>query len=456
MELPDKENLRCSTPAETLNYWEPASNGPVWLFEDQTHKRPTLISFGIRLRVSVFVGHIDIADTDGLLREGVAEAVKKHEPNDPWSLFDFILEEKSVSKATKETPALFYFSFESTHSDENVDYPPGVSKGTLLAELVIPQKTFETNSQEELVHLKHRYFLYKQAGRSHFPRKTFTEHRNLPSGTPPDSYVNAFQKISSHIYQGDAYQVVLSASSRQSKRPKSWQLYQLMTAGKAVPYGFVWPLSGERTLVGASPECFAFSDGRNLQLRPLAGTLKRSRNDERDRIALETFMSNAKERGEHMMLLDLCRDDIASSCSPGSVRVESEFEIEQYSHVFHFASQVTGCLPSGFKPFETMRKVFPAGTMTGTPRLRAMEIIASVEPEARGFYAGIVGYARNDGRFDSGICIRTVELSPSGALTRAGGGVVWGSSLAKEWDEINTKMAGSVEALGELNENYSY
>lgn len=456
MELTNEENLRRSTPAEMLDYWEPASKGPVWLFEDQTHKRPTLISFGIRLRVSVFVGHIDIADQDGLLREGVAEAVEKLGLYDPWSLFSLILEEESVSEATKVTPALFYFSFESTHSDENIDYPPGVSERTLLAELVIPQITFEANSQEELVLLKHRHFLYKQAGRPYFPRRTFMEHGKLLSSTPPDSYTNAFHKISSRIFRGDAYQVVLSASFRQSKRPKSWELYQLMTAGKAVPYGFVWPLSDERTLVGASPECFAFSDGKNLQLRPLAGTLKRSRNDERDRIALETFVSNAKERGEHMMLLDLCRDDIASSCAPGSVKVEREFEIEQYSHVFHFASQVTGCLPSGSKPFEIMRKVFPAGTMTGTPRLRAMELIASVEPEARGFYAGIVGYARNDGRFDSGICIRTVELSPSGSLTRAGGGVVLGSSLAKEWDEINTKMAGSVEALGKLNEDYSY
>lgn len=440
---------RC--PIEFAQALKDAGQDNVWIFQDQTLSRPSLVAFGTRMRVSVYVGSAVIEDCGALLSAANVDRIMAGARNDPWREFDYILQIPEVAAIAEKTPALFHVAFEATHFDESVGYPPGVSEDTLLAEFVLPANTvlFPTDSldsaalDDEGKDLGTGRFVRKET----FKRGSEREAVNVIAETPTSSYRDAFETVVKHIARGDAYQVVIGQAVHHKQIPDPLDLYRQLVKKTHVPYGFKWPLSDGRTLVGASPESFARSDGTELHLRPLAGTVSRTGDERVDASALRRFTSDAKELGEHLMLLDLCRDDIAVTCIPGTLEVRNEFEVESYQHVFHFASHISGQLDRRRGPFSTMRRLFPAGTMTGAPRLRAMEIIAAVEPEPRGPYAGIVGYVYADGRFDSGICIRMVEISPTGCTTRAAGGVLWDSSIHGEWEELKAKLAGCDEAV---------
>jgi anthranilate synthase component 1 len=409
---------------------EGEQSSDVWVLHDQTSSAPTLIARGVRLRVSVFVDRFEVFDPDHLLTRGWWSLGRRFKTQ-PWVLFDAALGLPGIREVAEQTPVLFHLAFEATHADDSIPYPPGVTKDTLLAELVLPEAVDEVSVRPQA------------------PPRASTDPGAVPAtgGDPSAAYRAGFEAVTEHIARGDAYQVVLSHSVRDEGSMCPRALFKELTSRSQVPYAFMWPLSDGRTLVGASPECFAKSDGVELHLHPLAGTVRRSGVEEVDSAMLALFEKDAKELGEHLMLLDLCRDDIANTCVGGSVEVRSEFEVEAYGNVFHLASHVAGRLDRSRGPFETLRRVFPAGTMTGTPRLRAMEIISALEPEARGAYAGAVGYAYSDGRFDSAICIRMVEVLPQGHRIRAAGGVLWDSSLAKEWEEVQTKLSGSRQAV---------
>ncbi|MBC7278420.1 chorismate-binding protein [Nocardioides sp.] len=407
-----------------------------WLLHDQTSSTPTLLARGVRLRVSVFVGGFEVFDPEHLLTRDWWSLGERFRTQ-PWMLFDAVLEVPGIREVATQTPVLFHLAFEATHADDSIPYPPGVTEDTLLAELVLPEAVHEVSMDGG------------SRERPQAPPRTPVGLVTLPEtgAEPADAYRAAFEAVTDHIAQGDAYQVVLSHSVRHQGSIGPRALFDELTSRSQVPYAFMWPLSDGRTLVGASPECFAKSDGVELHLHPLAGTVRRSGVEELDSATLALFKEDVKELGEHLMLLDLCRDDIANTCVDGSVEVRSEFEVEAYGNVFHLASHVAGRLDRSRGPFETLRRVFPAGTMTGAPRLRAMEIISALEPEARGAYAGVVGCAYSDGRFDSAICIRMVEVLPQGYRIRAAGGVLWDSSLVKEWEEVQTKLSGPRQAV---------
>lgn len=415
---------------------EGEKSSDVWLLHDQTSSAPTLLARGVRLRVSVFVDRFEVFDPEHLLTRGWWSLGRRFKTQ-PWVLFDAALGLPGIREVAERTPVLFHLAFEATHADDSIPYPPGVTKDTLLAELVLPEAVHEVSMSGG------------GPERPQGPPRASTDLGRVPESAagPSAAYRAAFEAVTEHIARGDAYQVVLSHSVRDQGSMCPRALFRELTSRSQVPYAFMWPLSDGRTLVGASPECFAKSDGEELHLHPLAGTVRRSGVEEVDAATLAVFEEDAKELGEHLMLLDLCRDDIANTCVGGSVEVRSEFEVEAYGNVFHLASHVAGRLDRSRGPFETLRRVFPAGTMTGTPRLRAMEIISALEPEARGAYAGVVGYAYSDGRFDSAICIRMVEVLPQGYRIRAAGGVLWDSSLVKEWEEVQTKLSGSQQAV---------
>jgi anthranilate synthase component I len=210
------------------------------------------------------------------------------------------------------------------------------------------------------------------------------------------------------------------------------------------PYLFLLEL-GDAQIVGSSPEALVQVQGSHVETWPIAGTRPRGATPEEDRENERTLVADAKERAEHVMLVDLARNDVGRVCEIGSVRVDELMHVERYSHVMHLVSSVTGTLREGLGPVDVLRAVFPAGTVSGAPKVRAMEIIDDLEPTRRGPYAGAVGYVDFAGNLDTCITIRTVVLKDGAAHVQAGAGIVADSSPRSEEQETRDK-AGAVLA----------
>jgi anthranilate synthase component 1 len=200
-------------------------------------------------------------------------------------------------------------------------------------------------------------------------------------------------------------------------------------------------------LVGSSPEPMVRQRGGEALIRPIAGTRRRGRDPEEDRLLEEELTRDEKERAEHVMLVDLARNDLGRVCLPGSVRVTKEMYVEKYSHVMHLVSEVSGKLRPGKGNLDLLRATFPAGTVSGAPKIRACEIIDELEPERRGPYAGAVGYLSYTGDMDTCITIRTVIISGRTAYVQAGAGVVADSVPAREYEETLNKARALLRAI---------
>ena len=200
-------------------------------------------------------------------------------------------------------------------------------------------------------------------------------------------------------------------------------------------------------IVGASPEMLVqVQDGR-VAVHPIAGTRRRGANEAEDMLLEEELRTSEKERAEHIMLLDLGRNDIGRVSKPGTVEVTQLMDIERYSHVMHLVSHVTGELQDGYTNFDALRACFPAGTVSGAPKIRAMEIIAELEPDKRGPYAGAVGYFDFAGNMDTAITIRTLVVKDGVAYAQAGGGIVYDSQPDAEFDETLFKASALLRAI---------
>lgn len=423
----------------------------VWLLEDCTASRASLLGVGCALRVVVTRDSTIVLGDDAALTDAAHRATGQWEGTDAWELLAGVHAAAREAQTDHERPAFFHAAFECTHAAEGIAYHPRTEGDAVLAELAIPDAVVEvdpggnatlTGTDSGAARVIEALSGAKESG----PVKA-RGARPVGASRPPPDYVRAMRECLAHIAVGEAYQVVLGYFFDEAGVADPFELYRALVESDPAPYGFYWPLWEGRTIVGASPECLAHSDGTHVSVRPLAGTARRTGDPATDAAGVEALASDVKELGEHLMLLDLCRDDLAKGCQPGSVRVVEEFAVEEYRNVFHLASQVTGSRPAGRSPWDSIRDVFPAGTMTGAPRLRAMEIINTLEAEPRGPYAGAVGYVRGDGSFDTGICIRMIEVSPGGSRLRAAGGVLAESSPAREWAEIEAKIAGCRAAL---------
>ena len=201
------------------------------------------------------------------------------------------------------------------------------------------------------------------------------------------------------------------------------------------------------TVVGASPEVMVRLEGNRIELRPIAGTRQRGKTEEEDLALEEELLSDPKERAEHIMLVDLGRNDVGRVSTPGSVAVSELMIIERYSHVMHIVSNVRGKLASGTDAYDVVRACFPAGTVSGAPKIRAMEIIDELEPTRRGPYAGAVGYFGFSGNMDTCITIRTLVIKDDVAYIQAGGGVVADSVPALEYQETVNKAMAMMRAV---------
>lgn len=250
-----------------------------------------------------------------------------------------------------------------------------------------------------------------------------------------------------HVLAGDCLQIVLSRRIDLPFDGDPFDLYSVLRSRNPGPYLYLIE-DGDRAIVGSSPEMLLRVVDDRVTTVPIAGTRPRGRNPEEDARLAEELRSDAKERSEHLMLVDLARNDLGRVCRSGSVRVERFMDVERFSHVQHLVSTVTGRLRPGADAFDALAAAFPAGTVSGAPKLRAMEIIESLEPTSRGVYAGAVGYFDLTGTMDLAIAIRTAVIEEGHASVQVGAGIVADSDPAREWDETESKARGVLSALG--------
>jgi anthranilate synthase component 1 len=265
-----------------------------------------------------------------------------------------------------------------------------------------------------------------------------------------EKFVADVERIKEYIRAGDCFQALLARRVRVPHDFDSASLYRALRVINPSPYMYHLALDGVE-LVGCSPELLVrVADGR-VTVRPIAGTRPRGRTPEEDARMHDDLLADDKERAEHVMLVDLGRNDVGRVARYGTVEVTSLMQVERYSHVLHIVSQVEGALAPGQSALDVFRAVFPAGTMTGAPKVRAMEIIDELEPERRGPYAGAVGYiAAGDQRMDLAITIRTCVIAGGEASVQAGAGIVYDSDPEREWEETENKARAMLVAIGRV------
>jgi anthranilate synthase component 1 len=267
-----------------------------------------------------------------------------------------------------------------------------------------------------------------------------------PPSLPGPAFRRAVETAKEHIAAGDIFQVVLARRWRLPRRVEPLALYRAVRIVNPSPY-MVLLETPDVALVGASPEMLVRKAGRHIETRPIAGTRPRGADAAGDRRLAEDLLADPKERAEHVMLVDLGRNDLGRVAAPASVRVASFFDVERYSHVMHLVSSVVGELAPERGGLDALLACFPAGTVSGAPKIRAMEIIDALEPEARGPYAGAVGYFSYSGDLDTCITIRTLVVREDETSVTAGAGIVADSDPAAEERETESKAAALLAAV---------
>lgn len=274
------------------------------------------------------------------------------------------------------------------------------------------------------------------------------ETSSVSSNFTCDEYKAMVEKVKKYIVAGEIIQVVPSQRMFQKTGAAPFDIYRALRTINPSPYMFYYDFK-DFQIIGASPEILVRVEDEIATTRPLAGTRPRGTTPDND-IALEKELkADEKERAEHIMLVDLGRNDIGRVCQPGSVVVSDLMEVERYSHVMHLVTNVQGKLKEDMTSFDALRACFPAGTVSGAPKIRAMQIIAEVEPEKRGPYAGAAGYFSFTGDMDMAISIRTMVVKDGYAYTQAGGGVVYDSDPQKEYEETLNKAGALLSAINQ-------
>jgi anthranilate synthase component I len=283
----------------------------------------------------------------------------------------------------------------------------------------------------------------------------------LPAGgsqAAPEEYASAFPReafeaavvrAKEHITRGDIFQVVISRRMNRRTSAQPFDIYRALRRVNPSPYMFYMELPDGLRLIGSSPEVLVRVDGGVAETRPLAGTRPRGASPAEDKRLEEELLADPKERAEHVMLVDLARNDLGRVCRYGTVTTPVMMEVERYSHVMHIVSHVRGELSPENDAFDVLRACFPAGTVSGAPKVRAMEIIDELEPERRGPYAGAVGYFGFQGNMDTCITLRTIVMQGDQVYLQAGAGIVADSDPAQEFEESNNKLGALLQALQE-------
>jgi len=274
--------------------------------------------------------------------------------------------------------------------------------------------------------------------------------------TTPDAYAAAIEKSKQYIRDGDVFQVVVSQRFDHEISAEPLDVYRVLRTLNPSPYMYLLTLvdpAGEPySIVGSSPEALVKVSQSRVYMHPIAGSRPRGETPERDLDLAEELLADDKEKSEHLMLVDLARNDIGRVCRYGSIRVPEYMVIERYSHVMHIVSQVEGDIAPDKNAYDLMRATFPAGTVSGAPKIRAMQIIAEKEPSQRGFYAGALGYFGYDGNMDTCIMLRTALLKGGRIHIQAGAGIVADSVPESEYQETINKASALFKAVAMAEE----
>jgi len=263
---------------------------------------------------------------------------------------------------------------------------------------------------------------------------------------PREAYAGAVRHIQEYVRAGDCFQVVPSRRIARPLTAAPFAVYRALRSINPSPYMFYLALD-DMAIAGASPELLVRVEGGEVSVHPIAGTRRRDADPGADARLEAELRADEKERAEHVMLVDLGRNDVGRVSAPGSVTVTQFMDVERYSHVMHLVSHVTGRLRAGLTPYDALRAGFPAGTVSGAPKIRAMQIIAELEGQRRGVYAGAVGYIGFDGSLDTCIAIRTLVMKDGVAYAQAGGGIVADSEPEAEFQETENKLGAVMRAL---------
>lgn len=274
------------------------------------------------------------------------------------------------------------------------------------------------------------------------------DEADFVSGFTREGFIAAVEKSKEYIRAGDIFQVVLSQRLSVPFNARPVDVYRALRALNPSPYMYFLDVGGTQ-VVGSSPEILVRQQGGEITVRPIAGTRPRGKTVEEDNALEAELLADPKERAEHLMLIDLGRNDVGRVAEAGTVQVGEQFMIERYSHVMHIVSEVTGKLKDGLSYADVLRATFPAGTVSGAPKIRALEVIRELEPIKRNVYSGAVGYIGWHGDADTAIAIRTAVIQDGKLHVQAGAGIVYDSDPQKEWEETMSKGRALFRAVAE-------
>jgi anthranilate synthase component 1 len=348
-----------------------------------------------------------------------------------------------------KTPVMYFLI-----ADELLVFDRVAQTITILVNAVLGGRTPEEAYEEAVGEIERLVALLEQP-LEHAPVDVPRETPEIPftSNMTKEHFMENVERAKKYITAGDIIQVVGSQRFSTPVKASPVDLYRAARSVNPSPYMFLLELEGF-ALVGASPEIHVRCEDRRVEIRPIAGTRRRGRTPEEDKALEKELLADPKERAEHVMLVDLARNDVGRVCDFGSVQVKDLMIIERYSHVMHIVSQVEGRLAEGRTPYDLMRATFPAGTLSGAPKIRAMQIIAELEQTARGPYGGCMGYFSFNGNLDCCITIRTALLKDGRAYVQAGGGWVNDSEPEAEFQETLNKAKAMLKAVA-MAENFA-
>ncbi len=305
------------------------------------------------------------------------------------------------------------------------------------------------NARARLTELTDRLHL----GLSEQPQVSNTnvvDEQLVPSSLPKEEFEAAVEKCRQYILDGDIFQVVLSQRMSLPYTARPLELYRALRTLNPSPYMFFVDL-GEFQIASSSPEILVRLEQNEVTVRPIAGTRQRGQTPEQDQALAEELLADPKELAEHLMLIDLGRNDVGRVSQIGSVKVTDKMVIERYSHVMHIVSNVTGQILPQLDAIDVLKATFPAGTLSGAPKVRAMEIIEELETDKRGIYSGAIGYIGWNGNMDTAIAIRTALIKDGQVYVQAGAGIVADSIPEKEWEETLNKARAVFKAVEMVN-----
>jgi anthranilate synthase component 1 len=342
-----------------------------------------------------------------------------------------------------QTPTLYFLI-----ADELLIFDRVAQTMTVLVNAVVQESPTPAAAYQRAVGEIDRLIALLKQPSEHVPVTVPPEVPAIPfeSNVPKEKFFANVRKAKEYITAGDIIQVVGSQRFNTPVQAAALDIYRAARSINPSPYMFLLELNGF-SLVGASPEIHVRCENRRVEIRPIAGTRPRGKTPEQDAANEKELLADPKERAEHVMLVDLARNDLGRVCDFGSVRVKDLMIIERYSHVMHIVSQVEGQLSSQKTPYDLMRATFPAGTLSGAPKVRAMQIISELEQTSRGPYGGCVGYFSFNGNLDCCITIRTALIKDGRAYVQAGGGWVNDSTPEAEYQETINKAKAMLKAV---------